>query len=64
MFQSAFIVHGGGWNAVVAEMKLLELALNSGSYDRIVFLQGADYPLKTDIEIYNFFLKKQEDRVC
>ena len=47
----------GGWNAVVAEMKLLELALNSGSYDRIVFLQGADYPLKTDIEIYNFFLK-------
>ena len=49
----------GGWNAIVAEMKLIELALNSGSYDRIVFLQGADYPLKTDIEIYNFFLKNK-----
>lgn len=49
----------GGWNAVIAEMKLLELTLNSGSYDRIVFLQGADYPLKTDSEIFNFFLKNK-----
>jgi hypothetical protein len=45
----------GGWNAVSAEMKLMKTALENNQYDRLVFLQGADYPLKTDKEITEFF---------
>ena len=45
----------GGWNAVAACVELLRLALQTGQYDRLVFLQGADYPIKPCREIQNFF---------
>ena len=51
----------GGWNAVVAEMNLIEKALECNKYDRLVFLQGADYLLKADDEIVDFF--KQNEQV-
>ena len=45
----------GGWNAVAAEIELLRTALERQNYDRLVFLQGLDYPLKSDSEILAFF---------
>ncbi|MGN0558026.1 MAG: beta-1,6-N-acetylglucosaminyltransferase [Acutalibacteraceae bacterium] len=45
----------GAWNAVEAEIALLRMAQNTDDYDRLVFLQGADYPIKTDKEIISFF---------
>lgn len=44
-----------GWNAVKAEVELIRLALKTDSYDRLVFLQGADYPIKTNKEIISFY---------
>lgn len=45
----------GGWNAVTATVELLRSAGQAGKYDRIVFLQGADYPIKPPSEIRSFF---------
>ena len=45
----------GGINAVRAELKLIKMALEKGDYNRLVFLQGADYPLKSNREIIDFF---------
>lgn len=45
----------GGWNAVAAEIELLRAALAHGTYDRLMFLQGLDYPIKSDAEIEAFF---------
>ena len=45
----------GGYNAVQCEIELLRFALSTSNYKRLVFLQGADYPIKTDAEIVEFF---------
>ncbi len=50
----------GAWDAVRAEIELLRTALSRKNYDRIVFLQGADYPLKSDGEIFSFFESHRE----
>lgn len=49
----------GGINAVKAEMELVREALKHNDYDRLVLLQGADYPLKSDAEICNYFQMNQ-----
>ena len=49
----------GGVNAVRAEMELIREALKHGDYDRLVLLQGADYPLKSNTEICNYFQMNQ-----
>lgn len=50
----------GGWNAIVAEIALIEAALAKGKYDRIVFLQGLDYPIKSNESIQRFFDENPE----
>lgn len=50
----------GGWNAVAATAELLRAALKTAEYDRIVFLQGADYPIKTAKQIQSFFAAHRE----
>lgn len=45
----------GGFSAVEATMKLIDLANDTGIYDRYILLQGADYPLKSNNYILNFF---------
>lgn len=47
----------GGWNAVIAEIELIRFALRQNDYDRLVFLQGADYPLKSNRRIEKFYRK-------
>ena len=46
----------GCWNGVVATVELLRATLDK-EYDRITFLQGADYPIKKDTEIVQFYNK-------
>ena len=48
-------IRWGGWNSVVAEINLLKTAMQKEKYDRVVLLQGADYPIKSNKEIVNFF---------
>lgn len=50
----------GGWNSVVADINLINNALKQDKYDRFVFLQGADYPIKTPSQIINFFENNRE----
>lgn len=45
----------GGYNVIQAEMELLMTAMQAQTYDRLVFLQGADYPLKSGKDILSFF---------
>ena len=45
----------GGVNAVEAEIELMRLALSVQDYDYLVFLQGADYPIKSASYINSFF---------
>lgn len=50
----------GSYKAVEAEIALMRLALSIDKYDRIVFLQGADYPIKSNTEVLSFFEKHRE----
>lgn len=45
----------GGWNAVEATVALIREALAEKCYDRLSFLQGLDYPLKSAPEITSYF---------
>lgn len=45
----------GGYNVIQAEIELLKIAMQTSFYDRLIFLQGADYPLKSGREILSFF---------
>ncbi|MBO5851877.1 MAG: hypothetical protein J6R29_06055 [Clostridia bacterium] len=42
----------GGFNSVIATVKLMKSALDFGDFSRFVFLQGADYPLFSPKEIH------------
>lgn len=46
-----------GGNAVEAEIALLEFAQKNKRYERFVFLQGADYPIKSNQYIQQFYEK-------
>ena len=54
----------GGINAMEAEIALLRLALQTGPYDRLTFLQGADYPLKPDSALVQFYESHQGIEFC
>lgn len=49
----------GSWNPVVAEIELIRVALEHEKYDRLVFLQGADYPLKSNEYMKSFYQNNQ-----
>lgn len=54
-------VYWGGFNAVIATLKLLNAAVRSDRhYDRYVILQNLDYPLKSWQEIHDFFEKNRD----
>jgi len=53
-------VYWGGYNAIEATLELLKTALNSDrNYDYFVLLQNLDYPIRTNIDIEQFFIKNQ-----
>lgn len=45
----------GGFNSVIATIRLMREALNCGNFSRFVLLQGQDYPLYSPKEIHTFF---------
>lgn len=49
-------VNWGGYSMIRAEMNLLRAATSRGSYQYYHLLSGADLPLKTQDEIYEYFL--------
>ncbi len=55
----------GGFHSIIATMELIRAVLNDTiKYDRIVLLQGKDYPLYSPVEIHNFFKEKPFDEFC
>lgn len=46
-----------GADVIKAEIELLRTAMQSQNYDRLVLLQGADYPLRSGKEIHLFLRK-------
>lgn len=49
----------GGFNSVAATILLIREAMEHREYDRLVILQGLDYPIKSDIEIQDFFISNR-----
>lgn len=63
-FLNDLISNGGGYNSVRAEICLIKEAINHADYDRLVLLQGADYPIKSSEFILNFFEKNCDVEYC
>lgn len=53
--EKRYAPYWGGYNAVLAEIELMRAAMSQKRYDRLVFLQGADYPIKSGDTICRFF---------
>ncbi|MCD7817299.1 MAG: beta-1,6-N-acetylglucosaminyltransferase, partial [Bacteroides sp.] len=58
------ILIGGGYNSVRGEINLIKEALNHADYDRLILLQGADYPIKSSEFILDFFDKNRDVEYC
>lgn len=54
-FEKLIDVRWGGLSQVKAELLLFETALNTGEYDYIHLISGADLPLKSQKVIHDFF---------
>lgn len=58
-------VYWGGFNSITATMALVRAALRDNiKYDRMVLLQGKDYPLRSPEYIHDFFKKRKEEEFC
>jgi hypothetical protein len=53
-------VHWSGYSSVRAVMKLLRIVVGEGGFDRIVMLQGADYPWYSNRRLREFFERHRE----
>ena len=59
------IIIGGGFNSIIATMQLIKAALSDEThFNRLVFLQGKDYPLHSPSYIHSFFDKRQGEEFC
>jgi hypothetical protein len=54
----------GGFNAIIALMNTLEMAVAKGGFDRFVILQGQDYPLVSNREIHDFYRRRRQTEFC
>ncbi|MDT4373494.1 beta-1,6-N-acetylglucosaminyltransferase [Blautia coccoides] len=55
----------GGFNSIIATMELIRAVLSNGKkFDRIVLLQGKDYPLHSPAYIHAFFQKHKSEEFC
>ncbi len=53
-------VYWSGFSSIKAILKIMQLAFDKGGFDRYVMLQGADYPLYSNSEITDFFMKNRQ----
>ncbi len=55
----------GGFNSIIATMQLMKAALSDERhFNRLVFLQGKDYPLQSPSYIHSFFDKRRGEEFC
>ena len=58
-------VFWGGFSSIIATMELIRAALSSGiNFDRIILLQGKDYPLHSPEYIHRFFQLRRDEEFC
>ena len=58
-------VYWGGFNSIIATMELLRNIVDSAVYyDRIVLLQGKDYPLRSPEFLHSFFRDRYNEEFC
>lgn len=58
-------IYWGGFNSVVATMEAIrEILHNDINFNRIVLLQGKDYPLRSNSYIHNFFDERKDQEFC
>ena len=58
-------IYWGGFSSIVATMESIRDVLQSGIiYDRIVLLQGKDYPLHSPAYIHSFFQAHSTEEFC
>lgn len=60
VMETRFRTEWGGFCAVAATVEMMRSAMRQKQYDRLILLQGADYPIKSDKEILDFFEKNKE----
>ena len=53
-------VHWAGYSILKATFELLENALATEDYDRVILLTGQDYPIKSSMELQKFFDENRE----
>lgn len=59
VIEERYEVFWGGFSAVNATYALLRAAVNKATFDRYLLLQGADYPIKSNQHIDDFFAKNK-----
>lgn len=52
-------VYWGGFSSIISTINVFEEILFEKEYERVVILQGLDYPIKSNKEINNFFEKNK-----
>ena len=57
--EKRYRVHWGGYSILKATFELLDNALSTENYDRIILLTGQDYPVKSSTELTDFFTKNK-----
>ena len=55
--EKRYACYWAGFSIVRATIELIRNATSRGRYDRVIFLMGLDYPIKTDLYILDFFEK-------
>ena len=53
-------VHWAGYSILKATFELLENALATEDYDRVILLTGQDYPVKSSRELQKFFTENKK----
>ena len=60
VIKERYQIYWGGFSAISATYALLRAAVNNGGFDRYVLLQGADYPIKSNQYIADFYNKNND----
>jgi len=59
ILEKRFSVNWGGFSLVDATIELIKVSYNNKQYERFILLSGADYPIRDNQYILNFFEENQ-----
>lgn len=60
LIENRVAVNWGGYSSINATINLIKAANIGGGYDRVVILQGLEYPIRTNSKIHEFFEKNAD----